>query len=83
MKLDYKGTNSYLLVNGTEIHRFKAKNSEGVATILCLGGISKDWAAGNMRRTGLNGYFHDFSVDYYAIEADDIIRHSEVFIEKE
>ena len=31
------GANSYLFVNGTEIHKFKAKDSEIVATPLCLG----------------------------------------------
>ena len=35
--------NSYLLVNGTEIYKFKAKDSEIVPTPLCLGNISKDW----------------------------------------
>ena len=29
--------------------------------------ISKDWTVGNMRKTGLNGYVYDFSVDYNAI----------------
>ena len=33
---------SYLFVNGKEIHRFKAKASEIVATPFCLGNISKD-----------------------------------------
>ena len=38
----YNGSNSYLFVNGTEIIKFKAKDSEIVATPLCLGNISKD-----------------------------------------
>ena len=33
----YNGANSYLFVNGTEIYRFKAKDSEIVATQVCLG----------------------------------------------
>ena len=37
------GVNSYLFVNGTEIQKFKAKDSKIVATPLCLGNISKDW----------------------------------------
>ena len=41
--LHYNGVNSYLFVNGTEIYIFKAKDSEIVATPLCLGNISKDW----------------------------------------
>ena len=43
LSLDYNGANSYLLVNGTEIHKFKEKVCEIVATLLCLGNISKDW----------------------------------------
>ena len=39
--LHYNGANSYLFVNGNEIHKFKAKDSEIVATPLCLGNISK------------------------------------------
>ena len=67
LSLHYNGANSYLFVNGKEIHKFKAKNSEIVATRLCLGNISKDWTVDNMRKTGLNGYVHDFSVDYNAV----------------
>ena len=43
LSLHYNGTNSYSFVNGTEIHKFKAKDSEIVATPLCLGNISKDF----------------------------------------
>ena len=39
LSLHYNGSNSYLYVNGTEIHKFKAKDSEIVATPLCLGNI--------------------------------------------
>ena len=41
LSLYYNGVNSYLFVNGTEIYKFKAKDSEIVATPLCLGNISK------------------------------------------
>ena len=43
LSLHYNGANSYLFVNGTKIIKFKAKDSEIVATPLCLGNISKDW----------------------------------------
>ena len=33
-----------LFVNGTEIYKFKAKDSETEASLLCVGNISKDWA---------------------------------------
>ena len=58
--------------NGTEIIKFKAKDSEIAATPLCLGNISKDWSVDNMKDTGLNGYVYDFSVDYDAVAVDDI-----------
>ena len=55
-----------------EIIKFKAKDSEFVASSLCLGNISKDWSVDNMKNTGLNGYVYDFSVDYDATAVDDI-----------
>ena len=67
------GASSYLLVNATEIHKFKAKYSEIAATPLCLGSISKDFSVGNMKKTGLNGYVYDFSVDYDAIANDKVL----------
>ena len=70
--LHYNGANSYLFVNGTEIYKFKAKDSEIVATPLCLRHISKDWSADTMKKTGFNGYVNDFSVDYDATDVDDI-----------
>ena len=42
LSLHYNGANSYLFVSGTEIIKFKAKDSEIVATLLCLGNISKN-----------------------------------------
>ena len=76
------GTNSYLFVNGTEIYKFKAKDSEIVASPLCLGNISKDWTIDNMKRTGFNGYVYDFSVDYDASDIDDIKDILEFLMEK-
>ena len=72
LSLHYNGANSYLFVNVTEIYKFKAKDSETVAILLCLGNISKDWSTDNMQRTGFNGYIYDFSVDYDATDVDDI-----------
>ena len=60
-------TNSYLFVNGTEIYKFKEKDSEIVASPLCLGNISKDWAVDNMKRTGFTDYVYNFSVSYIMI----------------
>ena len=72
LSLHYNGANTYLFVNGTEIYKFKAKDSEIVATPLCLGNISKDWSVDNMKKAGFNGYVYDFSVDYDPIAVNDI-----------
>ena len=71
LSLHYNGGNIYLFVNGTEIIRFKAKDSEIVASPLCLGNISKDWSADNMKNTGLTGYVYGFSANYNAVTIDD------------
>ena len=76
LSLHYNGTNSYLFVNGTEIYKFKAKDSEIVASPLCSGKISKDWSTDNMKKSGFNGYVYDFSVDYDTTSVDDIEKHS-------
>ena len=73
LNLHYNGANSYLFVNGTEFYKFKAKDSEIAATPLCVGNIWKDWSVDNLKKTALNGYVYDFSVDYNAIAADDIL----------
>ena len=57
MELHYNGANSYLFVNGKEIHKLKAKDFEILATPLCLGNVSKGWLVDDMKKTGLNGYF--------------------------
>ena len=72
LSLHYNGANSYLFVNCTEIIKFKAKDSEIVASPLCLGNISKDWSVDNMKRTGFTGYVYDFSVGYHDIEVNNI-----------
>ena len=72
LSLHCNGVNSYLFVNGAEIYKFKGKDSEILATPLCLGNISKDWSPNNMKKTGFNGYIYDFRVDYNAFAVDDI-----------
>ena len=72
LSLHYNRANSYLFVNGTEIHKSKSKDSETVATPICLANVSKDFSVDNMNKTGLNGYVYDFSVDYDANAVDDI-----------
>ena len=72
LSLHYNVANSYLFDNGTEIRKFKAKDSKIVANRLCLGSISKDWSVDNMKKTGFTGYVYEFTVDYNAITVDSI-----------
>ena len=73
LSLHYNGAHSYLFANGTKSYNFKAKDSDIVATTLWVGNISKDWSVDNMKKTGFTGSVYDFSVDYDAIAADDIL----------
>ena len=68
LSLHYNRANSYLFVNGTEIYKFKAKDSEIVASPLCLGNISKGWSVDNMKKTGFSGYVYDVRVDILDID---------------
>ena len=57
--MHYNEANSYLFVNSKEIVKFKAKDYEIVESPLCLGNISKDWSADDMKKSGLNGYVYE------------------------
>ena len=72
LSLHYNGANSYLFVNGREIIKFKAKDSEIVPSTLCLGNISKNWSLDNMTKTRVTGYVYDFNVDYNVTNVDDV-----------
>ena len=72
LSLHYNGANSYLFVNGTRIYKFKVKDSEIVASPICLENTSRDWSTENIKKTGFTGYVYDFSVDYDATDVDDI-----------
>ena len=73
LSLHYNGDNSYLFVNGTEICKLRAKDSEIVPYPLCLGNISKEFSVDNMKKTGLYGQVHEFSIDYDATANDKIL----------
>ena len=73
LSLHYDVANSHLFVKGVEIIKFKAKESDIVATPLCLGNISKDFSVDNMKKMGLNRFIYDFSVNYDVIAVDDIL----------
>ena len=82
LSMHYNGGNSYLFVNGTKIIKVKANDSEIAASPLCLGNISKDFSVDNMKKTELNGYVYDFSVDYSAIGVADILDIHKYLIKK-
>ena len=72
LSLHYNGANSYFFVNGTEIYKFTAKDSEIFVGPICLRNISEDWLVDNMKKAGFTGYVYDFSVDYDPSAVDDI-----------
>ena len=72
LSLHYNEENSYLFANGTEIYKFKAKDSEILVDPICLGNISKERSVDNMKKTRFTDYVSDFSVDYEANAVDDI-----------
>ena len=82
LSLHYNGANSYLFVNDTEIYKFKAIDSEIVTTPLCLWKIPTDWLVDSMKKTALNGYVYDFSVDHDDIAVDDILDIHKYFMKK-
>ena len=71
--LHYNRDNSYLFVNGKEVTKFKAKNSELIKYPTGLGDLSKDYKKNCRKDTGLYGNVYDFSVDYTAITNDKIV----------
>ena len=73
LSLHYNRGNGYLFLNDIEIHKFKAEDSNIVATWLCLGKISKEFQVNTMNNIGLNRYVYDFSVDYDAIATTNIM----------
>ena len=71
--LHYNGSDSFLFVNATKMHQFKAKGFEIKRYPLCSENISKDCSADNIKKSALNGYVYDFSVDYDIIDTSNII----------
>ena len=78
----YNEADSYLFVNDAQIIKFKAKDFEIVANPICLVNISEHFFAANMKKTGLWGFFSDFSVDYRAIVVHDILEIHKYLMEK-
>ena len=69
--MHYNGSNSFLFFNAPKIYQFKAKDSE--KKNLCLGNISGDFSANNMKKTELTGCVSNFAVDCRAFDTSNII----------
>ena len=50
LNLHYDGANSYLFVNGTEIIKFKVKDSENLPYPLCLRNVSQYFSVNNTKK---------------------------------
>ena len=55
---------------------------ELISREICLGNISTEFFANNMKKTGLYGNVYDFSIDYKPIAVDDILDIHKYLIEK-
>ena len=82
LSLHYNGAYSYLLVNGIEIIKFKAKDFGVITDPSCLGNISKYFSTNDMKKTGLYGDVYDFSIDYGDISVDNILKIHKYLIKK-
>ena len=70
--LEYNKSNSFLFVNAVKMYIFKAKNSEVKPYSLCLSNILKDFTINSMKKTELKRALKFFSVDYKAINTNNI-----------
>ena len=76
----YNGSNICFFVNASKTFQFKTKDFEMKPYPMCLGIISKDFSVSNMIKTRLNGYVHDFFVDYDIIATINIIDIHKYFV---
>ena len=67
LRLHYNGDNSYLIANGRQELKFKAKDDQKKSKGLCLGNLSGEWTKSESEKTGLYGNIYDFVVDYKPI----------------
>ena len=73
LSLHYNGDNSYLLGNGRQELKFKAKDDQIINEKLCLRNLSSEWTRSESEKTGLYGNIFDFVVDYKPIVGVDPI----------
>ena len=65
LSLHYNGANSYLFVNGTEVYKFTAKDYMIISNNLCLGKVSKDFSASNMKKLDLMDTFMILTSNFF------------------
>ena len=70
LSLHYNGSNRFLFVNATKTYQFKAKYSEIKKYPSCLGNVSRDFLANNMKKTALNGRFTIFLLIIRLVTSD-------------
>ena len=80
LSLHYNGANSYLFVNGKEIVKFKAKDSEIAASPICLGNTSKDWSADNVKKVGLMDMFMNLVLIIETLVSLILLKQCQLFI---
>ena len=74
LSLHYSADNSYLIVNGKEIFKFKADNKNcKFPTYFCIGSISNGFNSTESREVSLNRNVYAFLVDYDSIDKSDIL----------
>ena len=60
LSLYYNGSNSFLFANATKIYQFKAKDSEIKKYPHCLGNISEDFSANNIKKNRIKWMYVRF-----------------------
>ena len=85
LSLHCTGDDSYLLVTGKEVTKFKATDSEIKANQLALGSMSTSTNLSNsdIKDSKLYGNVYDFSVDYSVITNDEILDIHNYLMKKE
>ena len=65
----YNGSNRFLFVDATKIYQFKARDYGIEPYLLCLGNISKDFAANNLKKIYkiMLGFITKCLLDYQAL----------------
>ena len=79
----YNNDNSYLLLNGKEIYKFKASDKKyDFPNQFCLESISNKFSLFESKEVCLKGIVYDFSVNYSVIAVDDILDIHKYLIKK-